>query len=74
MPGLDRTGPEGQGSRTGRQRGKCNPDNELNPDAETRMGRGMGRGAGRAAGRAAKEGSGRGLGNRHGGKHRSGRC
>lgn len=23
MPGLDRTGPQGQGSRTGRQMGKC---------------------------------------------------
>jgi hypothetical protein len=25
MPGLDRTGPEGQGPRTGRQMGKCKP-------------------------------------------------
>ena len=28
MPGLDRTGPEGQGSRTGRRLGKCNSGNQ----------------------------------------------
>ncbi len=28
MPGLDRTGPEGQGSQTGRGLGKCNPNNK----------------------------------------------
>jgi hypothetical protein len=30
MPGLDRTGPEGQGSQTGRRLGKCSPDNRIN--------------------------------------------
>jgi len=29
MPGLDRTGPQGQGSQTGRRLGKCNPDNRV---------------------------------------------
>ena len=28
MPRFDRTGPKGQGSRTGRGMGKCNPDNQ----------------------------------------------
>ena len=28
MPGLDRTGPEGTGSRTGRGLGKCNPESQ----------------------------------------------
>lgn len=58
MPGFDRTGPYGQGSRTGRELGKCNPANQKS-NAETdekeyprgagyRFGRGRGRGAGRA--------------------------
>ena len=29
MPRLDRTGPEGKGSKTGRGMGRCNPDNSL---------------------------------------------
>ncbi len=28
MPGLDRTGPEGKGSRTGREQGKCKSGKE----------------------------------------------
>ncbi len=28
MPGLDRTGPEGKGSATGRKAGRCNNDQE----------------------------------------------
>jgi hypothetical protein len=68
MPGLDRTGPGGKGSRTGRQLGKCNPNMETLPEPGT----GMGRGAGQAAGRAAKYGSGRGKG--QGWRHQSGRC
>ena len=41
MPGFDRTGPEGIGARTGRQMGKCNPENETEPEV-TRQGRGRG--------------------------------
>jgi len=37
MPGLDRTGPEGQGSQTGRRLGKCNPDNRID-QAENKEG------------------------------------
>jgi hypothetical protein len=66
MPGLDRSGPEGQGSQTGRQLGKCrnneNSTSGLQPQMGQRLGRGMGRGVGKAAGRAAKQGAGRGLG------------
>ena len=41
MPGLDKTGPEGKGSRTGRGMGKCNSEN----DSGVRpFGRGAGRG------------------------------
>ncbi len=66
MPGFNRTGPEGEGSRTGRQMGKCsngeNNDSGQEPFMGRGLGRGMGRGVGRAAGRAAKRGTGRGPG------------
>ncbi len=66
MPGLDRSGPEGQGSRTGRQMGKCTNNENSTSGQEPQMGqglgRGMGRGAGRAANRASRRGTGRGLG------------
>lgn len=38
MPGLDRTGPMGQGSKTGRRMGNCRTENESE---------GLGRGRGR---------------------------
>ena len=44
MPNRDGTGPEGGGSKTGRQMGDCE-------DAEPVVGRGRGRGAGRGQGR-----------------------
>ena len=59
MPGLDRTGPEGQGSRTGRQMGKCAPKQEES-DGENGFGKALGRGRGRGFGK----GPGRGLGRR----------
>ena len=68
MPGLDRTGPEGTGSRTGRGFGKCNPESQSNgtnttsndvPD-ERGFRRGFGRG--RAQGRNKFRGGGRGFG------------
>jgi hypothetical protein len=46
MPGLDKTGPLGQGSQTGRKMGRCNQENETNVD-EMPRGRGLGRGLGR---------------------------
>jgi hypothetical protein len=56
MPGLDRTGPEGKGPRTGRQMGKCNPDASPNEEFIGGAGRGRrfgggGRGPGRGFGR-----------------------
>jgi len=55
MPGFDRTGPEGQGSRTGRAMGKCNPKNQEQGDeitgAENQKEYGYGRGQGRGQGR-----------------------
>jgi len=42
MPEYDKTGPEGKGSKTGRQMGKCE---EAEP-----IGRGFGRGFGRGCG------------------------
>jgi hypothetical protein len=68
MPGLDRTGPEGRGSRTGRRFGKCNPDSQSNETDTTSNyfpdGRGLGRGLGRggAQGRNRFRGGGRGFG------------
>ena len=72
MPGKDRSGPEGLGSRTGRQLGKCSSNKETVPKERNSMGRGMGRGVGRAAGRAAKSGPGKGMG--PGWSHQAGRC
>jgi len=43
MPGLDKTGPMGQGSQTGRQQGNCSNKNTEIADTPIR-GRGMGRG------------------------------
>ena len=75
MPGFDRTGPSGEGPRTGRGLGKCNPekDNDLNTEEEDlrggrggrfRLGQGWWKGGGRGEGpgRRAGRGSGRGAG------------
>jgi len=65
MPGLDRKGPEGKGSRTGRGLGKCkDPENskndDLNPEDESRgRGRGFGFGGGSGKGRGRGQGRGR---------------
>lgn len=54
MPGLDRTGPEGKGSRTGRGLGKCKPNNknseEQNDLEDFPRGRGLGLGRKRGRG------------------------
>jgi hypothetical protein len=49
MPGLNRTGPEGQGSQTGRGLGKCNPNKKINQSEtnETMQFKNTGRGLAR---------------------------
>ncbi|MFC2138582.1 DUF5320 domain-containing protein [Bacteroidota bacterium] len=70
MPGFDRTGPEGQGSRTGRAMGKCNPENRKNKnvseDEDFVPGRGLRLGLGRRFGRGSGKGVGRGMGRGYG--------
>ena len=71
MPGLNQTGPMGQGSMTGRKMGKCTnygAKNQQTTDDKAQVniqgnGQGLGRGLGRGQG-----GQGMGLGrrNRHG--------
>jgi hypothetical protein len=67
MPGYDRTGPLGQGPRTGRGAGKCGktkatPRSDVGQGAGRRSGQGMaaGRGTGRGGGRGRRAGGGRG--------------
>ncbi|MDB4334864.1 DUF5320 domain-containing protein [bacterium] len=51
MPGLDRTGPEGQGAQTGRKKGKCQSNSAVQDSfGRGRCNRGKGRknGSGRA--------------------------
>ncbi len=72
MPGFDRTGPEGQGSQTGRKMGKCNSNNretteQFDVNETSRgLGRKFGQGIGRGFGRGTGKGAGRGLGRRNG--------
>jgi hypothetical protein len=70
MPGFDKTGPRGQGARTGRKMGRCETGNETLIDELTDLrGRGLRRGRGRGF-RSGNEmnipGMGRGLGRRRG--------
>jgi hypothetical protein len=64
MPGLNQTGPMGQGSMTGRKMGKCTNFGAKNQQSTTENtpanGRGMGRGLGRGQG-----GQGMGMGRRN---------
>ena len=61
MPGGDRTGPMGQGPRTGRGAGYCGPNDQ--PGFATAGGRGgFGFGFGRGRGRGFGRGRGRGFG------------
>ncbi|MFC2139041.1 DUF5320 domain-containing protein [Bacteroidota bacterium] len=74
MPGLNGTGPEGKGSRTGRGNGLCNPkkesgkkediaaENELLGIGRGGRPRGGGRGFGFGGGRGFGFGGGRGFG------------
>ncbi len=44
MPGFDKTGPTGQGPKTGRGLGRCKSDQEnITDEILTRFGRGLGR-------------------------------
>lgn len=52
MPGFDKTGPAGKGARTGRQMGRCNPENQEETES-TRMGGRRGRGLKRKFGNQA---------------------
>ena len=64
MPGLDRTGPQGQGSMTGGTKGNCNTVNMRNP--RSLMGN-QGFGRGMAYGRRNfRGGNGYGMGMRQG--------
>jgi len=74
MPGLNRQGPNGEGSMTGRRMGRCNPDNKGKTDDEILQdssqttqgrwhfwGRGLGRGRGRGLDRGLGFGRGKGM-------------
>ena len=72
MPQGDRTGPEGQGPKTGRGQGKCGPKGGTPAkQGQGAMGTGQGRGTGRGAGRAKGQGASRGTD--HGGGQGSGK-
>ena len=66
MPQGDRTGPQGQGPKTGRAIGKCDPKGKTpapkGQGGTAATGQGQGRGAGRGAGRGQGQGAGRGAG------------
>ena len=66
MPGLNSTGPEGKGPRTGRGLGKCRPtDQETSENLKNEdRPQGLGSGNGRRSNRG--RGTGRGLGRRLG--------
>jgi len=67
MPGGDRTGPMGEGARTGRGMGYCGPGSAAEVPAErVDVGRGFGPGFGRGGG--GRGGGGRGRGGRGGGR------
>lgn len=62
MPGFDRTGPNGQGPKTGRGMGDCQVQETVN--RPMRGGRGAGFGGRRSGGHSFAGGSGRGMGMR----------
>ena len=67
MPRGDGTGPQGQGPKTGRGMGKCDPqDGTPVPRGQggMRTGKGQGRGSGQGNGRGGGQGSGKGRGRR----------
>jgi uncharacterized protein len=72
MPDNDRTGPQGQGPRTGRGQGRCGGPVENTTNEQPGRGLGRGRGAGPGRGAAAGKPAGRGRG-QGGGPGRGGR-
>ena len=60
MPGLDSTGPQGQGPRTGNKRGRCQSANDNQPAAGNGRGLGRRKGDGRVYGTGAGRRNGRG--------------
>ena len=64
MPNNDKTGPQGKGSKTGRQLGNCEGASPVETGAG--FGQGFGRGLGRGMGRGLGCGRGRGFGCRNG--------
>jgi len=65
MPQGDRTGPQGQGPKSGRGMGKCGPKDGT-PAPQGQGGMGAGRGQGRGSGRGAARGKSRGRGSGQG--------
>lgn len=63
MPNKDRSGPDGQGPKTGRGSGKCGPNSSDSfPQGQKNQGSGKGKG-GRGQGQGAnKQGKGKGAG------------
>ena len=64
MPGLDKTGPMGQGARSGRGQGSCQENGEslqMNPATGLGLGRGRGGNRGAGRGRSGNRGLGGGL-------------
>jgi hypothetical protein len=62
MPGMNHTGPEGKGPRTGRSLGRCRKPADTTPDSdEYQLGKGMGlkrkSGGGKGKGRRLKSGN-----------------
>jgi hypothetical protein len=66
MPRGDRTGPQGQGPKTGRGMGKCGPKNQ-SPASPGQGGIGAGKGQGRGSGRGTGRSKGKGRGTGKGG-------
>ncbi|RLC30172.1 MAG: hypothetical protein DRH37_05960 [Deltaproteobacteria bacterium] len=62
MPGQDRTGPMGQGPRTGQGLGKCGKPKNSARGAKVPSGSGFSNSNGSAAGRGCGKGRGRGGG------------
>ena len=71
MPREDKTGPQGQGSRTGKGQGRCNPKGGT-PVAPGQGGMGSGRGQGAGQSQGAGQGQGKGRGSGRGSGRNSG--
>ena len=61
MPKEDRTGPRGQGAKTGRGQGRCNPEDGTSAP-QRKGGMGTGRVPEQGVGRGAGQGRGKGRG------------